>query len=113
MLVQDVWLDKDTASGTVQIRIHWKTGAVTEGWIELRPAGAVAFRTPPATVETVRRLVAEAKEYKAIAVQLNEEGVRTGMGNEFTGTRVRGLVQRYKLRSGVDGGPCNHPSQKS
>ncbi len=76
MLVQDVWLDKDTASGTVQIRIHWKTGAVTEGRTGLRPADGSCFKTPTTTVETVRQLVADATEYKAIAGEVTADRYR-------------------------------------
>ncbi|MGA2260758.1 MAG: recombinase family protein [Acidobacteriota bacterium] len=115
MLIQDVWLDKDRTSRTVQIRIHWKTGAVTEGRVDLRPADAAVFKTPPATVERIRQLLADAKKLKAIAVQLNEEGLRTGRDKEFTETRVRSMVRRYELRSRIeddDRPPCNHPSQE-
>lgn len=98
MLVEDVWLDKDRASRTAQIRIHWMTGAVTEGRVDLRPSEAAVFKTPPATVDRIRQLAAGSRKLEAMAVQLNEEGHRTGRNNEFTGTRVRSLVQRYRLR---------------
>ena len=115
MLIQDVWLDKERNSRTVQIRIHWKTGAVTEGRTDQRPAQTAAFTTPPAAIERIRQLVAGSNDFAGIAVKLNEEGFKTGKGNEFTAARVGVLVRRLKLRpqlAGDEDRPLNHPSQE-
>jgi hypothetical protein len=115
ILIQHVWLDKERNSRTVQIRIHWKTGAVTEGRADWRPPETAAFTTPPAAIERIRQLIAGSNDFAGIAVKLNEEGFKTGKGNEFTGARVGVLVRRRKLRPKLEGDedqPLNRPSQK-
>jgi len=116
LLIRDVWLVKERNTRTVQIRIHWRTGAITEGQVNTRPPEASVFTTPQAAIERIRQLLAGSDDYNGIAAKLNEEGYRTGRGNEFTAPRVRFLVRRRKLESRVkdrEDRLASHPSQET
>jgi hypothetical protein len=97
ILVRDVWVAKMEDKRTTQIRIHWQTGAVTEGEVKWRPPETAAFTTPEKVVERIRELLARSDDLEGIAATQNREGLKTGRGNEFTAARVRTLVERRKI----------------
>jgi DNA invertase Pin-like site-specific DNA recombinase len=97
ILIRDVWLSLGEEPRRTRIRIHWQTGAVTEGEIERRRSPAREQRTPENVVTRVRELNDQLLGPKAIAEQLNSEGLKTGGGVPFTGQAVNYLLKTRNI----------------
>ena len=99
LLIEDiVLLPVETPERLCQIRILWKTGAITEAVVP-RPGRGEHCKTPPEVV-TVIRAQAEAGITDAkIAVSLNRQGLKSGQGCAFTHRTVSGIRQIYRIPS--------------
>ena len=87
-LIADVTITSQPASREVSVGIRWRTGAAEQHTIQ-RPASVNdATRTPPETVELIKRL-AQQRTNTEIAVELNAAGLRTGKGLPFNDSAVR------------------------
>ena len=73
----------DLPKRSTEIRIGWKTGAVTELAVP-RPDRRERFRTPQGALERLRQLAADGVRDEQIAEQLNEEGFVTGQRKAWT-----------------------------
>ena len=99
LLIKEIWLSTERRHGPVCVKIHWQTGAVTEGEIEAATTIAQRKKLPESVVTRVRELRAESKTSGEIADQLNAEGRRTAVGTRFTRCGIN-----YVLRSrGITG----------
>lgn len=94
ILMRDVWLSQEDEPRRTRVRIHWQTGAVTEGELARPLPGPLRFKTPDGVVRRLVELFAQYQSWGEIADQLNREGLTTGRGNAFTVKRVR-----YYLRT--------------
>jgi hypothetical protein len=94
LLIKEIWLFKGQKYGPVAVKIHWQTGAVTEGEIEAATTIAQRKKLPESVVTRVRELRAESKTSGDIAAQLNAEGYTTAVGTRFTRCGIN-----YVLRS--------------
>lgn len=97
ILVRDVWLMHEDEPGRTRIRIHWQTGAVTEGTVEHPLPPGLQFKTADEVVERLEELYRQSQNCQEIAEQLNREGKKAGRGNAFTALRVRSLVYAHNL----------------
>jgi hypothetical protein len=97
ILIRDVWLTQEDEPWQTRVKIHWQTGAVTEGVLERRLPIAQQVKTPVEVVERIRQLYAQNRSRAWIAEQLNREGLRSGRGLEFNAQRVAGIVQRWRI----------------
>lgn len=77
--ISEVQLDGVRERGKIEIRITWRSGAVTVHKVDRLPVGSWAPRTPDVVVERIRALGAE---YTAaeIAARLTQEGLRSAHG---------------------------------
>lgn len=71
------------------VRIVWKGGATTDGYVARRRAGT-AHATSEETIDLVRKLAEEFDDAQ-IARILNKQGRRSGLGNPFTKSSVLSL----------------------
>src|SRR5205823_1412930 len=85
-LVKDVTITKREA--TIQLGVRWQTDACTTVEIPRPPRSCDLRRTPPATVERIRQL-APAHTDAEIALALEAEGHRPGLGGQFTAAKVQ------------------------
>jgi DNA invertase Pin-like site-specific DNA recombinase len=106
ILIREVWVLQEDEPWQTRVRIHWKTGAVTEGTLERPLPIAQRWKTPVEVVERIRQLHAQNRSRPWIAEQLNREGLRTGQGLEFTSGRVAGILDRWNIY-GADGKKAN------
>lgn len=97
ILIRDVWLSLEDEPRGTRIRIHWQTGAVTEGKAERRHSPAREQRTPESVVTRVRQLNDQLLGPKAIAEQLNREGIKTGGRVPFTPNAVCHLLKSRNI----------------
>ena len=98
LLIQDiVLLPVETPHRATQIRILWKTGAITEVTAS-RPTSVEQCKTPPAVVTVVREHVAQGKSNAQIAQELNQSKLKSGRGHDFTESTIRNLRHDYRIR---------------
>lgn len=86
----------DVPQRATQVRVAWKSGAMTELSIDRPEHGRI---TSQSAAERVRELCAQALSDNQIAVQLNAEGVRTGAQREWTAWAVARVRTRERLPS--------------
>ncbi|GMR22750.1 MAG: hypothetical protein BMS9Abin37_1120 [Acidobacteriota bacterium] len=105
ILIRDVWLKPEGEPRQTKVRIHWQTGATTEGTVARPVPLHLSTRTSDDVVERVRELYAQSKTYEQIAEHLNREGLRTGKNDSFNAVRVHYVVQNrgIKKNEGKDG----------
>jgi DNA invertase Pin-like site-specific DNA recombinase len=94
LLLEDVTLLKNEQ---IQLHVRFKGGVAKSLTLPLPMNGPYQRTTPPATVEKVDGLLDTHTETE-IAVILNEEGLRSGMGQAFTPLIVHKIRRAYGLR---------------
>jgi DNA invertase Pin-like site-specific DNA recombinase len=95
-LLEEVGIAVDRGAHTAHLILRWRGGAITEFDVSTNRINAATLRTDEDTIELMRRL---APHYSnaVIAGILNRQGRRTVHGERFTGVRVNGLRQYWKL----------------
>jgi len=102
ILMRDVWIDRDADPRRTRIRIHWQTGAVTEGQVERWSNLGKDNKTPNDVVRRLMELHSERKCPEEIARHLNDEGMKTAHGKPFTRNRVGSLLAWWRLTQRLD-----------
>lgn len=96
-LITEVQLDGIGTPGFVDIRIAWRSGAVTQHRVERIKVGARAPRTDPKVIERIRAL-APTHTLAEIVACLNQEGRRSAWGRAFGESHVRYLARRNQIQ---------------
>lgn len=99
-LLQDVTLDRFSKPGVSIIHVRWQTGTTTTVEVDRPPPGCW---TPPAALRRIREL-APLHPDDQIAVILNEEGLHTGKGHQWTTKRVEKARKRRGIPTAC---PCH------
>ena len=94
--IAEVQLDGVSTPGKIDIRISWRSGAVTRKQIDRLRVGAWAPRTADRVIERIRAL-APTHIVGAIAAQLNREGLRSAHGRPFQDHHVLYLARRHEI----------------
>ena len=89
----------DSPQRSSRIQILWHTGATTE-LVAMRPTTQDKLRTPAEVVQTVRELTVGRTDDQ-IATELNQRGLKSGLGRAFTGSAVAWI--RWKFQIGKPG----------
>ena len=92
-LIEEVQLRTEPEQHTV--KIVWKGGASSERMLA-RKRGCCTHATDEDTIELIRKLAAELDD-RQIAIVLNKQGRRTGLGNPFTKPRVASLRVKHRI----------------
>lgn len=102
LLIKEVLVDRERATGQVWFQINWQTGASSEHWY----TRAVWRYGDQADVATLRQRLSELhaahRPDEAIAATLNAEGFRTARRRRFSRGMVRLLRKAWQL-------PVEHP----
>src|SRR6266516_4161150 len=106
-LIKDVTLTRRETR--IEVRIRWRTEALTALSIARPQLVADARRTDPEVVARVREL-APTHTATQIAVLLNEEGWQTGLGGSFTTRKVEWVRAAYDIALDCPEGPGFCPS---
>ena len=101
-LIKDVTLTK--REQVIEVRIRWQTEALTEVSVARPKLVADARRTDQEVVARVREL-SSTQTATRIADQLNEEGLRPGLGGRFTASKVDGIRSKYGIALDCPEGP--------
>jgi DNA invertase Pin-like site-specific DNA recombinase len=99
----NITVSRDEGSGSADLLLRWKGGAITELSVPIKPNAANVARTDEGTVELVRRLAAHYPD-ATIAGILNRQRRSTARGLSFTGGRVQSLRHHWGI-------PCHQPTE--
>jgi DNA invertase Pin-like site-specific DNA recombinase len=80
--ISEVQLDGVGNPGKIEIRITWRSGAVTVRTIDRLPVGSWAPRTAETVVERIRELAPDLSAHE-IASRLDQEGLRSAHGKSL------------------------------
>ncbi len=94
--ISEVQLDGVTIPGKIEIRITWRSGAVTIRQIERLKIGAWAPKTADTVIEQIRES-SQKHTVGEIADQLNQQGLRSAHGREFREHHVLYIARRHKI----------------
>ncbi len=94
-LIRDIRLDSFSQPGQTQIQIHWQTSTLTLLTVH-RPTAADGHRLQTSIVETIRTLAQQHSDDR-IAELLNQQGLKTSQGMEWSYRRVMGTRQRFHI----------------
>lgn len=95
-LIAEVQLDGVSNQGKIEIRVTWRSGAVSTRQIERVSVGAWAPRTDDQVIERIRTL-APLHIVAEIVEILNQEGLRSAHGRVFRAHHVLYLARRHKI----------------
>ncbi len=95
-VLAEVQLDGVSTPGKIDIRITWRSGAVTPHQIDRIKVGAWAPRTDAQVIERIRAW-APIHPVAEIVVRLNQEGWRSAQGRVFRDHHVLYLARRHQI----------------
>ena len=95
-LIADVTITSQATGGDVSVGIRWRTGAAEQHTIQRPPSINDTTRTPPETVELIKRL-ARQRTNTEIAAELHAAGLRTGKGLPFNDHAVRHIRRAHNI----------------
>jgi DNA invertase Pin-like site-specific DNA recombinase len=96
LLIQEIIVDADEPTRQIVLIIHWAGGRHSELRIARPKPGEHHHRTSPDAEGVVRRMAGAWPDHE-IAACLNRLGLRTGVGNTWTASRVLSLRKRLHL----------------
>ena len=95
LLIQDITVEKLSATRQAVLHIRWQGGACTDITVDLpRPFAAMCY--PATIVEKVREL-SQHLSNRQIVARLNEEGMRSPHGKPFTLAMIEWIRHRYGI----------------
>ncbi len=95
-LIAEVQLDGVSTQGKIDIRVTWRSGALSTRQIERVKVGAWAPRTADRVIERIRAL-APLHTVAEIAEILHREGLRSAHGRVFRDHHVLYLARRHEI----------------
>lgn len=95
-LIAEVQLDGVTTTGKIEIRVTWRSGAVTTRQIERLKVGAWAPRTDALVIERIRALASTHIVAEMVNI-LNQEGLRSAHGRAIREHHVLYIARRYQI----------------
>ncbi len=102
----------DSPQRSSRIQILWHTGASTE-LVAMRLTTQDKLRTPAEVVQTVREL-AVGRTDDEIASELNQRGLKSGLGRAFTGSAVAWIRWKFQIeKPGSDPGFARRVGMRS
>jgi DNA invertase Pin-like site-specific DNA recombinase len=95
-LIAEVQLDGVGTPGLIELRIVWRSGAVTRHRIERLKVGSWAPRTDPQVIERLRALAPDHTVAEIVAC-LDREGWRSAHGRAFRDHHILYLARRHQI----------------
>jgi hypothetical protein len=106
-LIKDVTITRQET--TIHLGLRWQTEALTELDIP-RPKRSSDFLRTSATVLERIRTLAPTHTDRQIAAVLNQNELTTGIGQPFTGSKVRWVRRKYAIATGCPEAPSACPT---
>ena len=96
LLIEDITVDRARGSKQAVLHVRWQGGACTDVAITLPPNIADRLRYPTAIVERIRSLAKTLRDDQ-IAVQFNDEGLKSATGKIFTASMINWIRHRHRI----------------
>ncbi len=109
-LIAEVQLDGVTTPGKIDIRVTWRSGAVTTRQIERLKVGAWAPRTDTQVIERVRALAPTHLVGEIVEI-LNQEGLRSAHGRVMREHHVLYIARRNHIKVTTSARSLRHSAQ--
>lgn len=97
-VIEDIVADVDEASREVVLVIQWRGGRHSQLRVRKQASGGTVRRTPEDVLKVIRSMAGPWSDSE-IAATLNRMGMRTGVGNTWTGYLVQRTREKYRIRS--------------
>jgi hypothetical protein len=94
--ISEVQLDGVTEAGKIEIRVTWRSGAVTIRKVDRLAVGSWAPKTADAVVERIRQLASH-HSVAQIVDHLNREGMRSAHGKVLRDHHVLYIARRHGI----------------
>jgi DNA invertase Pin-like site-specific DNA recombinase len=111
LVIKEVALDQKRRRGFVWIRVIWQTGAASEHWVQR----TVQSYTAHADADHIRKRIVELNGMQKmdgeIAAILNQEGLRTAHGPNFSGKMIHILRKRWGIKTVKINGTASNPQR--
>jgi DNA invertase Pin-like site-specific DNA recombinase len=111
LVIKEVALDQKRRRGFVWIRVVWQTGAAIELWVQR----TVQSYSAHADADQIRKRIIELNGMQKIdgeiAAILNEEGLRTAHGPDFSGNMIHVLRKRWGIKTVKINGTAANPQR--
>ena len=96
-VIEDIIADVDEAAHEVVLVVHWRGGRHSQLRVRKQASGGTFRRTPEDVLKVIRSMAGPWSDAE-IAATLNRMGMRTGMGNTWTGSLVLNARTHYRIR---------------
>ena len=95
LMLEEVIVDIDEQAAQIAMKLHWLGGRHSELHIQRPRPGNHRHATRTDAVEIVKRMAGQWPD-KEIAATLNRRGMKTGVGNTWTESRVYSLRRKHR-----------------
>jgi hypothetical protein len=96
LLIEEIIVDIDESSAQIVMKIHWRGGCHSELRIQRPRPGHHGKVTCTDALNVVKRMAGQWPD-KEIAATLNRLGLKTGVGNTWTESRVYSVRRKHRL----------------
>ncbi len=96
LLLEEIVVDIDEQAAQIAMTLHWRGGRHSELRIQRPKPGNGYNATHTDALEIVKRMAGQWPD-KEIAATLNRRGLKTGVGNTWTESRVYSLRRKHRL----------------
>ena len=100
LLLKDITLEKRPATHQAILHLRWQGGATEDLVVELPLKAADRWRYPEVLVNKVRQL-AQQQTDQQIALALNQEGIHSAKGRDFTASMVAWIRGKHRIPAPV------------
>ncbi len=96
-VIEDIVADVDEAAREVVLVIRWRGGRHSQLRVRKQARGGTFRRTPEDALKVIRSMAGPWSDAE-IAATLNRMGMRSGMGNTWTGSIVKNVRIHHRIR---------------
>jgi len=97
LLISDITVSKSNQKKTLSLNICWQAGPLEQIHVEMPPNVADKVRYPQATIEKVRSLTLQYGDDKKTVAILNEQGILSATGKQFTRDMIQWIRFKHKI----------------
>jgi DNA invertase Pin-like site-specific DNA recombinase len=97
LLISDITVAKTNQNKTIALNIRWQAGPVEKIMVKMPPNAADKVRYPQATIEKVRSLTLQYGDDKKTIAILNEQGILSATGKQFTRDMIQWIRFKHKI----------------
>ena len=98
LLISDITVARTNQKKTISLNVRWQAGPLEKILLEMPPNAADKIRYPKEIVEKVRSLTMQYGDDKKTFAILNEQGVLSATGNQFSRDMIQWIRFKHKIK---------------